>query len=121
MCDEKVRKTIGIVESVKIKGQRGVKAVEAKIDTGADRTSIDMKLASEIGLGPITDTVKVKSALKENSETRLVVEAEIIIYEKSFKLQASVDDRSRMKYDVLIGRDLLEKSDFLIDPSKASK
>ena len=114
------RDIIGVVASVKLKGQKGEKIVKAKIDTGADRTSIDMKIASEIGLGPIMDTVKVKSATAENSETRLVVEADIIIHEKKFTVNACLDDRSKMKYNVLIGKDLLEKSNFLIDPNKVA-
>ncbi len=112
------RKIVGVVELVTVKGEKGMKTVKAKLDTGAVRTSVDFKVASEVGLGPVVDTVKVRSAVATNSETRALVEAEIIIHQQHFTLPVSVDDRSRMKYAVLIGRDLLEKSNFLINPRK---
>jgi hypothetical protein len=97
---------------------KGKRTVKVKLDTGAVRTSVDFKLASEVGLGPMVDTVKVRSAVATNSSTRALVEAEIVIHQQHFRLPVSVDDRSRMKYTVLIGRDLLEKSNFLINPRK---
>lgn len=120
MDNKKDRIVIGLVEPIKIKGERGVRAISAKIDTGADRTSVDMKLASEIGLGPLTDTVKVKSSIGNEVEMRPVVQAKIIIHDRPFTLNVSLDDRSKMKYHVLIGRDLLAKSNFLIDPNKVA-
>jgi hypothetical protein len=42
--------------------------------------------------------------------------AEIIIQQQRFTLRVSVEDRSKMKYPVLIGRDLLQESNFIIDP-----
>lgn len=108
----------GIFELVTIKGKKGAKTVRAKLDTGADRTSVDSELASEVGLSPLADTIKVRSAVGDNSVTRELVEAEIIIDQQHFRLTVSVDDRSRMNYAVLIGRDLLEQSNFLINPRK---
>lgn len=111
---------VGLVEPIKIKGEKRTKRVAAKIDTGADRTSVDIKLASEVGLGPVTDTAKVRSATGNTSEIRPVVEAKIIIHDRSFTLNVSLDDRSKMKHEILIGRDLLARSDFLIDPNKTA-
>lgn len=121
MGGKRDRKIVGVVESTTVKGEKGRKTVKAKLDTGAVRTSVDFKVASEVGLGPVTDTIKVRSAVAANSETRALVEAEIIIHQQHFRLPVSVDDRSRMKYTVLIGRDLLEKSNFLIDPQKTTE
>lgn len=43
---------IGIIEKVKFIGKNGIEIeVEAKIDTGADSSSIDRKLAEELGFG----------------------------------------------------------------------
>jgi hypothetical protein len=53
--------------------------------------------------------------------TKKITKAEIIIHQQHFSLPVSLEDRSKMKYEVLIGRDLLEKSFFLIDPRKNIK
>ena len=121
MAVKRDTKIVGVVEWVTVKGEKGLKTVKAKLDTGAFRTSVDFKVASEVGLGPVVDTVKVRSAVATNSETRALVEAEIIIHQQRFELPVSVDDRSRMKYTVLIGRDLLEKSNFLINPREIAE
>ena len=39
-----------------------MKRVKSKVDTGATRTSVDVWLAANIGLGPTVDVAKVKSA-----------------------------------------------------------
>ena len=109
---------VGIIELVTVKGKKGMKTVKAKLDTGTDRTSVDYNLAAEVGLGPLVDTIKVRSASGTNPETHVLAEAEIIIHQQHFSLPVSMDDRSRMKYAVLIGRDLLERSIFLINPRK---
>lgn len=118
MDTKKDGKIVGIIELVTVKGKKGMKTVKAKLDTGTDRTSVDYNLAAEVGLGPLVDTIKVRSASGTNPETHVLAEAEIIIHQQHFSLPVSMDDRSRMKYPVLIGRDLLERSIFLINPRK---
>ena len=45
---------IGLIENISIgSNDRYVKEIPAKIDTGATRSSIDIKLASELNLGPV--------------------------------------------------------------------
>ena len=45
---------IGLTEKVKLFSDNGKnKTLIAKIDTGASRSSLDIKLASELNLGPI--------------------------------------------------------------------
>jgi hypothetical protein len=95
--------------------------VKAKLDTGTDRTCVDYDLAAEVGLGPLVDTIKVRSNSGHKPETHILAEAEIIIHQQHFSLPVSLEDRSKMKYEVLIGRDLLEKSFFLIAPRKNIK
>jgi len=111
-------KIVGIIELVTVKGEKGMKTVKAKLDTGTDRTCVDYDLAAEVGLGPLVDTIKVRSASGKNPETHILAEAEIIIHQQHFSLPVSLEDRSRMKHEVLIGRDLLEMSVFLINPRK---
>jgi len=114
-------KIVGIIELVTVKGKKGMKTLKAKLDTGTDRTCVDYDLAAEVGLGPLIDTIKVRSTSGTNPETHILAEAEIIIHQQSFILPVSLEDRSRMKYEVLIGRDLLERSDFLIDPRRITE
>lgn len=114
-------KIVGIIELVTVKGKKGMKTVKAKLDTGTDRTCVDYNLAAEVGLGPLIDTIKVRSGSGTNPETHILAEAEIIIHQQYFILPVSLEDRSRMKYEVLIGRDLLERSVFLINPRKITE
>lgn len=114
-------KVVGIIELVTVKGEKGMKTVKAKLDTGTDRTCVDYGLAAEVGLGPLVDTIKVRSTSGNNPETHVLAEAEIIIHQHRFSFPVSLGDRSKMKYEVLIGRDLLERSIFFIDPRKNIK
>ena len=118
MDTKKGRKIVGIIELVTVKGKKGMKTVKAKLDTGTDRTCVDYNLAAEVGLGPLIDTIKVRSTSGTKPETHILAEAEIIIHQQYFILPVSLEDRSRMQYEVLIGKDLLERSDFLINPRK---
>ena len=89
--------------------------MDSRIDTGAEKSSIDMKLASELNLGPILKTKKIKSA--HGTRLRPIVEVEVILAGKNMKELFSIVDRSHMKYPVLIGQNIL-KNGFLIDPAK---
>jgi len=110
------KEIIGLVEKVIIIGNgKKKKSVDSRIDTGAEKSSIDMKLASELNLGPILKTKKIKSA--HGIRLRPIVEVEVILAEKNMKELFSIVDRSHMKYPVLIGQNIL-KNGFLIDPSK---
>lgn len=104
------KKIIGLIEKIKIKNQE----VLAKMDTGADRNSIDSTLAAELKLGPIVKTTKVKSS--HGSSLRPVIKTEIEIKGKKIKTTFSLTTRKHMKYRVLIGKKTLKG--FLIDPEK---
>ncbi|MBD3171019.1 hypothetical protein GF326_00970 [Candidatus Bathyarchaeota archaeon] len=112
-----IREIIGLEEEITIKGLLGEKKVKAKIDTGADRTSVDDDIAAEIGLGPIHKIVKVKSSLSGKSKKRLVVDAEIVIKGEHHKIPVSISERDHMSYELIIGKDILKKCKFLIDPT----
>lgn len=106
---------IGLVEKVKILAEDKEIEILARIDTGATKSSIDLRLAEKLKLGPIVGTKIVKSA--HGVSTRPLVEVNLIIENKKIKDQFSIADRSHMKYQVLIGQNVL-KHGFLIDPSK---
>ncbi|MBS3121410.1 ATP-dependent zinc protease [Candidatus Woesearchaeota archaeon] len=108
---------IGLYEKVTLMGNNTPnKEVIAKIDTGATRSSIDVKLAAGLKLGPVLTSRMIKSA--QGSTLRPIVEGEIIIAGKQLKVHFTIANRSKMKYSMLIGQDVLKEGEFLIDPSK---
>jgi len=112
---------IGPIEYVKVIGHHGEARVKGKVDTGASRTSVDVWLAANIGLGPTVDVAKVKSAFLDEVKTRPLVRGVVELAGISFQLAVSVNDRSDMRYPVLIGMDILKSGRFLIDPTKKTK
>ncbi len=106
---------IGLAEKIKIKGSDETMEVDAKIDTGATKSSIDSKLAAELKLGPIIRTRLVKSA--HGNTLRPMINVELELAGQKMKSQFTIADRAHMKYRVLIGQNIL-KDKFLIDPSK---
>jgi hypothetical protein len=115
---KKGRIIIGPIEFVKVTGHHGEARVKGKVDTGATRTSVDVWLAANIGLGPTVDVAKVKSALLDEVRSRPLVRAIVEVSGEQFALPVSVNDRSDMRYPVLIGMDILRSGRFLIDPAK---
>ncbi len=114
----KQKKIIGLVELVKIRGKKGTVTKRALFDTGATRTSIDVRIAAKAGIGPIISSVRIRSASAPNGYTRrAVAQATIIVKGKKIKTGANIEDREGLPYQVLIGRDVIHNS-FLIDVSK---
>jgi hypothetical protein len=107
-------------ERIWIKGPGGEEKVRAKVDTGADRTTVDKDLAERL-LGPTLSKVILKASAGSQRLERPVVDAEITIAEHTYKLRVGVADRSQMRYRVIIGRDILRSGDFLIDPMRRKK
>lgn len=99
---------IGYVEEVSVSGTRGTETVYAKSDTGAKRSSIDLQLAADIGTGPITNVVRVRSGSDKAGKTRPVVDIVVGIGGQQYTVSASVEDREHMQYPLLLGRDILE-------------
>ena len=114
--EEMQKKTIvGLTEKITIKGQGPTKELIARIDTGATKSSIDLALASELKLGPVVDSRLIKSA--HGTKLRPVVEAEVRIRGRNLRARFTIADRAHMKYEVLIGQNLLRMG-FLVDPSQ---
>lgn len=107
---------IGLVEHIKVTGPSGkTKTVLARIDSGATKSSIDVRLAAALALGPILKTKIVKSA--SGTSRRALVDARVQLADKEIKTDFTLADRANMKYPVLIGQNILSKG-FLIDPVK---
>jgi len=112
---KKKRIIIGLIETITL--ENGV-SYKAKIDTGADSSSIDSVLLEKLGKKKIESHKVVKSALGRLK--RPTVKLEVIFQSKHFSEKFSVADRSNLKYKILIGKDILKKEGFLIDPTLKS-
>ena len=99
---------IGYIEDVVVTGTSRSTNAYAKSDTGATRTSIDTKLAAEIGAGPIKSMTRVKSGSTKGGKARPVVDLVVGIGGNQHTVTASVEDRGHMDYPLLLGRDILE-------------
>jgi hypothetical protein len=111
--DYQGRTVVGLTEKIILKGKKGTKELIARIDTGATKSSIDISLASQLELGPVVDSRIVKSAHGE--KLRPVVRAEVVVKGKTIEAKFTLADRQKMKYQVLIGQNILKKN-FLVDP-----
>lgn len=112
--------TINTVEKVRVYSfnRKRFVEVDARVDTGAKRSSIDKNLAEELGLLDQKnvlwqDRYEYRSATGLNS--RVVVGIEYILAGKKIKSSVSVADRSKMSYPILIGRD--DMNGFIVNPS----
>ena len=106
---------VGLTENISLITKNGEsKQIAAKIDTGATRSSIDIKLATKLKLGPVIKSKIVKSA--SGNKLRPVIEGGVLMAGKKIKLEFTLADRTHMKYAVLIGVNVLKKG-FLVDPS----
>jgi len=108
------KRMIGIVEKVIVYGKdKKKKEVLARIDTGATKSSIDAMLAAEMLIGPVKMHKLVRSA--HGRTLRPVVKLKIKLSGKIIMKEATIADRSEMRFGMLIGRNMLDG--FLIDPS----
>ena len=107
---------LGLIEEVTIKGPKGEKTVLARIDTGATMCSIDDSLVEELELGPVIREKKVKQST--GITNRPVINVNCTLKGKDLTGEFTVADREHMKYQVLIGKNLLQEG-FLIDPNES--
>jgi len=112
---------VRLVQRVTIAGPGGEESVRAKIDTGADRTTVDKGLATRLKLVPTGAKVTLKASASGRRVERPLVDADVTLAGKTFRLRVGVADRSQMRYSVIVGRDILRSGDFLIDPTRKKK
>jgi hypothetical protein len=112
----KKRLTVALIEEVVLENGE---VMYAKIDTGADSSSIDTEIAKQLGEKKIQSHKVIKSAL--GTHRRPTINVGIKLQNKDFYERFSLSDRSHLKYKVLIGKDILRKEGFLVDPILKSK
>ncbi len=100
------RKTVGAYEEVEVHSLNGrSEVVRAKIDTGADGSSIDETLAQELGLTEDDNVLYYdyfRNAL--GRKKRKIVGVSFTMAGRRVKTQISVADRSKLRTKMLIGR-----------------
>ena len=100
------RKSIGVFETILIEDANGkTHEVKVKVDTGADRSSIDRNLAESLGLlAPenVLFTRHYESAL--GTSERPIIKIKYKLAGKSIDSTASVADRTGLKRSMLVGR-----------------
>ena len=99
---------IGLTERVAVSGTTGTRTVVGKSDSGASRTSVDIRLAAEIGAGPIHNVSRVRSGSMREGKSRPVVDLVLGIGGAQHTVAANIEDRSHMSHPLLIGRDVLK-------------
>ncbi len=107
--------SLGLVEEVIVRSGAEEKKVLARIDTGAQISSIDAKLAAELRLGPIEAVKKIKSA--NGNKLRPALKVNIELAGRELKELFTIADRAHMKFPVLIGQNILMHN-YIIDPGK---
>lgn len=111
--DKKAPIILSVVEQVNLKGDGQSKTIEAKIDTGAFRSSIDKRLASELGLAANPEQILVKSA--SGMQLRPAVNIQFELRGRSVKTVATMANRKHLRYPMIVGR--LDLKGFLVDPN----
>lgn len=79
--------------------------VDARLDTGAARTSVDESLADFLRL-PSVGEIKTRSA--HGRRIRELVEATLLYNGTEYTLDVSLSNREKMEYPMILGRDVLE-------------
>lgn len=111
--EKEERLIIGLTENITL--ENGV-TYKAKIDTGADSSSIDKKLAESLGVKDVVAHKIVRSALGRHK--RPTIRLEVEFQGKKFIEKFTISDRSNLKFKVLVGKDILRKEKFFIDPCR---
>lgn len=105
------RTVIGLIETVTLENG---KTYKAKIDTGADSSSIDINIAKQFDDKQILAHKYIRSALGRHK--RPVISLGIEIKGKKCIEEFTISDRKNLSFKILIGKDIMQKEEFIIDP-----
>ena len=109
--DKEEKITLGATEEVFIDGKR----FRAKVDTGADKSSIGKSLLKKLKFYEERGSIRVRSA--SGRSIRKKIKLRILIRGKKLVVYFSVADRRKLKYDILIGKNILKRG-FIVDVTK---
>lgn len=107
-------RVIGLVETVTFTSREAKVTCQARIDTGAKRTSLDATLAETLGIEASGDTVKVTSASADEPQRRDLAKVPLAVGGEEFRVEASIVDRGHMEYPIIVGRDILCEGGFRV-------
>lgn len=128
---KKEKQVIGVIDKVDLP-EFGIEAINAKIDTGAHRSSLHCKkikveddrlffsIQTDDGYKEFSSIDWMQKRIRSSNgkaELRYVTKTKLRVFEKDYKVSFSLTDRSKMKYPLLIGRMFL-KGKFLVDVAK---
>ncbi|MEP2025535.1 MAG: RimK/LysX family protein [Reichenbachiella sp.] len=126
--------TIGRIDRIDLP-EFGLENIAAKIDTGANRSSIHCSKIEHKdyeGVDSIIFSIPLDGNGEENSfhssdffkkkiksssghvEERYIIKTTVVLFGKRFKTSFSLTDRTEMKYPILLGRKLLA-GHFVVD------
>ena len=110
---------LGLYEYVTVISPDGKeKKILARIDSGATKSSIDIRLAAELNLGPIVGIRKVRNSMGQTN--RPMIKVSIKLKGRRMKMNFTLSDRKDLTYPMLIGQNILKRG-FIIDPQKKVK
>lgn len=128
---KKDKKVIGTVDKVDLP-VFGVENINAKIDTGATRSSLHcrhirlennilkFRVLTETGYKEFSSNDwqqrKIRSS-NGKAEMRFIIKTKLRVFGKEYTVSFSLTDRSKMKYPLLIGRKFL-KDRYVVDVSQ---
>lgn len=105
-------------EDVTVIGPKGKETLRAKIDTGADLSSIDTETANQLGLlepANVVERRSFKSGL--GRQHRDMVKLQMIMRGRKMDTIVSVTDRSHMAFKMIVGRHNLQG--FIVRPDRS--
>ena len=112
------KKILQNYEEVLIWGlEKESEVVRAKVDTGANRTSLDVKIAEKLGLLDKKNIIEKKMFYSGlGQQERYIVNCTFKIADATITSEISISDRSHMTHKMIIGR--RDIPNFLVKPSK---
>ena len=109
--DKRKKIVLGATENIFIEGKK----FGAKIDTGADKSSICKGLLKELNTYEDRGHIKILSAHGKSIRRKIVLR--ILIKGKEVKAHFTIADRKKLTCNILIGKNILKKG-FLVDVTK---
>ncbi len=109
-------KVLSVIEDITITNNGKSKLYQAKLDTGAYRTSVDWSIVKELKLPILKGTIETVSA--NGKQSRMAVRIEFKLGGRKISSIATVTNRTHLTYPVIVG--VQDLRGFYVNPSSAS-